>query len=193
LGTAKGTEISTTETTIMNAATRTFLIVALLAGASGAALAQALAPAPLLAPASPPTLAAPPAPVPAAPVPAAASAPLSAAQSAAEQRIAGLQSQLAITQAQATQWYAFAQVMRDNAQSSDALFRQRAASVASMDASANLQSYAQVSRAYAEGNEKLAVAFQALYASFSDPQKKAADTLFRQQAAKAVPPAAARR
>lgn len=171
----------------MNAATRTFLIGALLAGASGAALAQA--PAPLLAPAPPPTLAAPPAPVPAAPV----AAPLSAAQAAAEQRIAGLQSQLAITQAQATQWYSFAQVMRDNAQSSDALFRQRAASVASMDASANLQSYAQVSRAYAEGNEKLAVAFQALYVSFSDPQKKAADTLFRQQAAKGVPPAAARK
>jgi len=107
-------------------------------------------------------------------------------QTATEQRISGLQAQLAITPAQMPQWTAFAQVMRENAQTTDALFRQRAAGVQSMNAVENMQSYAQLSRAYGDGNEKLAAAFQASYAMLSDQQKQAADTLFRQQAAQSV-------
>jgi len=107
-------------------------------------------------------------------------------QTATEQRISGLQAQLAITPAQMPQWTAFAQVMRENAQTTDALFRQRAAGVQSMNAAENMQSYAQLSRAYGDGNEKLAAAFQASYAMLSDQQKQAADTLFRQQAAQSV-------
>ena len=107
-------------------------------------------------------------------------------QTATELRISGLQAQLAITPAQMPQWNAFAQVMRENAQTTDALFRQRAAGVQSMDAAANMQSYAQLSRAYSDGNEKLATAFQASYAMLSDQQKQAADTLFRQQAAQSA-------
>jgi len=112
-------------------------------------------------------------------------------QMATEQRISGLQSQLAITPAQMPQWSAFAQVMRENAQTTDALFRERAAGVQTMNAAANMQSYAQLSRAYGDGNEKLSVAFQALYAILSDQQKQAADTLFRQQAAPSAQPQAA--
>ena len=107
-------------------------------------------------------------------------------QTATEQRISELQAQLAITPAQMPQWTAFAQVMRENAQTTDALFRQRAAGVQSMNAADNMQSYAQLSRAYSDGNEKLAAAFQASYAMLSDQQKQAADTLFRQQAAQSV-------
>jgi periplasmic protein CpxP/Spy len=107
-------------------------------------------------------------------------------QTATEQRISGLQAQLAITPAQMPQWNAFAQVMRENAQTTDALFRQRAAGVQSMNAADNMQSYAQLSRAYGDGNEKLAAAFQASYAMLSDQQKQAADTLFRQQAAQSA-------
>ena len=107
-------------------------------------------------------------------------------QTATELRISGLQAQLAITPAQMPQWTAFAQVMRENAQTTDALFRQRAAGVQSMNAVENMQSYAQLSRAYGDGNEKLAAAFQASYAMLSDQQKQAADTLFRQQAAQSV-------
>jgi len=107
-------------------------------------------------------------------------------QTATEQRISGLQAQLAITPAQMPQWTAFAQVMRENAQTTDALFRQRAAGVQSMNAAENMQSYAQLSRAYGDGNEKLAAAFQASYAMLSDQQKQAADTLFRQQAAQSA-------
>jgi protein CpxP len=107
-------------------------------------------------------------------------------QTATELRISGLQAQLAITSAQMPQWNAFAQVMRENAQTTDALFRQRAAGVQSMNAVENMQSYAQLSRAYGDGNEKLAAAFQASYAMLSDQQKQAADTLFRQQAAQSA-------
>lgn len=156
----------------------------------GAAPAAA-APAPTApAPAAPAAL-----PPPAMPVAAAAQAPAATAvpsqvQAAAEQRIAGLQTQLGITQAQAPQWTAFAQVMRENAQATDAQFRTRAAGAQTMNAVANMQSYAQISRAYADGTEKLATAFQALYATLSDQQKIAADTLFRQQAAQAAVPVA---
>jgi len=107
-------------------------------------------------------------------------------QTATELRISGLQAQLAITPAQMPQWTAFAQVMRENAQTTDVLFRQRAAGVQSMNAAENMQSYAQLSRAYGDGNEKLAAAFQASYAMLSDQQKQAADTLFRQQAAQSA-------
>jgi protein CpxP len=113
-------------------------------------------------------------------------------QAATEQRISGLQTQLAITPAQMPQWNAFAQVMRENAQTTDTLFRQRATGAPSMNAAANMESYAQISRAYADGTEKLSTAFQALYGTLSDQQKQAADTLFRQQAAQSAQPQAAK-
>jgi hypothetical protein len=113
-------------------------------------------------------------------------------QAATEQRISGLQTQLGITALQMPQWNAFTQVMHENAQTTDTLFRQRAAGVQSMNAPANMQSYAQISRAYADGTEKLATAFQAMYVVLSDQQKLAADTLFRQQAAQGAQPIAAK-
>jgi uncharacterized membrane protein len=104
-------------------------------------------------------------------------------QAATEQRIAGLQAQLGIMPAQMSQWTAVAQVMRDNAQSTDTLFRQRASGAPSMNAVANMESYAQISRAYADGTEKLATSFKVLYDTLSEPQKQTADRLFQQQAA----------
>ena len=126
--------------------------------------------------------------VPAALQPAAPALAQSQVQAATEQRIAGMQSQLAITPAEMPQWNAFAQVMRENAQTTDTLFRQRAAGAPTMNASANMMSYAQVSRAYADGTEKLAAAFQAFYGVLSAQQKQAADTLFQQQAAQGTQP-----
>ena len=137
--------------------------------ASTQPFAQATMPAPV------PVLA------PAALQPAAAAQAQSQMQAATEQRISAMQSQLAITPAQMPKWNAFAQVMRENAQSTDALFRQRAAGAQTMNASANMLSYAQISRAYADGIEKLTVAFEAFYDVLSDQQKQAADALFRQQ------------
>jgi cytochrome c551/c552 len=96
--------------------------------------------------------------------------------------------QLGITEAQMPLWTAFAQAMRDNAASTDALFAQRAHAVTSMTAVDNMHSYAQIARAYADNTERLATAFDSLYASLTDTQKQAADTLFREQASAAAQP-----
>jgi hypothetical protein len=118
----------------------------------------------------------------------AAPRPSAATQAAVEERIHALQSQLGITEAQMPLWNAFAQAMRDNAASTDALFAQRAGAVTTMSAIDNMHSYAQIARAYADNTEHLATAFDSLYASLTDTQKQAADTLFRQQAAAAAQP-----
>ena len=99
-----------------------------------------------------------------------------------------LQSQLGITEAQMPLWSAFTQAMRDNAAATDALFTQRAGAVSTMNAPDNMHSYAQIARAYADNPERLATAFDSLYASLSDTQKQAADTMFRQQATAAAQP-----
>jgi uncharacterized membrane protein YccC len=57
-----------------------------------------------------------------------------------------------------------------------------------MSAVENMRSYALIARAYADDTERLAAAFERLYASLSDTQKRAADSLFREQAAAAKPP-----
>ena len=162
--------------------------------ARGAALAVLLAPSIGLAQSAaplPPTTA-PAAPAPAATPPTGSPAPSAATQAAADQRIKMLQSQLGITEAQMPLWSAFTQAMRDNAAATDALFTQRAGAVATMNAADNMHSYAQIARAYADNTERLATAFDSLYASLSDTQKQAADTMFRQQATAAAQPRARR-
>ena len=109
-------------------------------------------------------------------------------QEAAEQRLQGLQAELHITDAQMPQWSAFAQAMRDNATSTDALFRQRANATQSMNALDNMKSYAQVARTYADDTEKLSAAFETLYGVLSQQQKQTIDTLFRQQATQSTRP-----
>ena len=170
---------------MMRASKFPYIAALLLAGAPLPVLAQ-----PTAASTQPFAQAATPAPAPAL-QPAVGAQAQSQMQAATEQRISGMQGQLAITPDQMPQWNAFAQVMRENAQSTDTLFRQRAAGVQSMNASANMLSYAQISRAYADGTEKLAAAFQAFYGVLSDQQKQAADTMFRQQAAQGAQPIAA--
>jgi cytochrome c551/c552 len=103
-------------------------------------------------------------------------------RAAVDERIAKLRSQLVITELQMPLWSAFAQTMRDNAATTDALFARRAGAVSEMNAVDNMHSYAQIARAYADNTEHLATAFDSLYASLSDVQKRAADSLFRQQA-----------
>jgi hypothetical protein len=152
-----------------------------------AALAATLASA--LAQGQSPPVAPIPAPAPAAP---AASGPAPAlspeARAEVDARITKLQAELGITQAQLPLWSAFAQAMRDNAASTDALFTRRAGAVAKMSAVENMHSYAEIARAYADNTERLATAFDSLYASLSPTQKAAADTLFRQQAVAAAKP-----
>lgn len=98
-----------------------------------------------------------------------------------EQRIDELHAALKITDQQSQQWDAFAQTMRDNAKNADQAFRERAGKLASMSADEAMKSYASVAQLHAENMQKLATAFSALYATFSDEQKKTADVLFRNE------------
>jgi periplasmic protein CpxP/Spy len=107
-------------------------------------------------------------------------------EAAANARLAALQAQLRITDAQMPQWNAFAQTMRQNAISTDTLFRQRAQAVNSMSAVDNMKSYAQIAQAYADNTKALAQAFEQLYDALTAQQKQTIDTLFRQEAAKAA-------
>jgi protein CpxP len=105
-------------------------------------------------------------------------------QAAADQRIQSLRNELHIADAQLPQWNAFAQVMRDNATKTDALFRQRAGAAAGMNALDNMKSYAEIARAYADNTQALATAFEGLYNVLTVQQKQTVDTLFRQDAAR---------
>ena len=101
------------------------------------------------------------------------------AQERVEQHITELRAQLRITPAQQSQWDQFAQVMRDNAKNMDQVLEQRAAGFATMNAAEDMQSYAQIAEQHAQDTQKLATAFQTLYGSLSDEQKKNADAVFR--------------
>jgi hypothetical protein len=97
-----------------------------------------------------------------------------------EARIKELHDKLQITDAQADQWNALAQVMRDNASSMRSLAASRAQNAGGMTAVDDLRSYEQITEAHAEGLKKFVGAFQTLYDSMSDSQKKTADAVFAQ-------------
>jgi Spy/CpxP family protein refolding chaperone len=96
-----------------------------------------------------------------------------------EQRIKQLHHELGITSAEQPQWDQFAQVMRDNAAEMNQAFTDRGTKVHAMNASDNMQSYAQLAQVHATNMQKLASAFQSLYSSFPDQQKLVADAVFR--------------
>jgi len=104
-------------------------------------------------------------------------------QGLVERRITDLHSKLHITNDQGQQWNQFAQVMRDNAKDTDQSYQQRAEKLGSMSAVDNMQSFAQIEQQRAQDMQKLVPAFQTLYTSLTDQQKKTADQLFRNYAA----------
>ena len=63
------------------------------------------------------------------------------------------------------------------------IYQQRAEKLTSMTAVDNMQSYAQIEQERAQDMQKLVPAFQTLYGSLSDQQKKTADQMFRNYAA----------
>ena len=97
-----------------------------------------------------------------------------------EARIKSLHERLKITPAQETQWNAFAQVMRDNAQHMQSLIEKRRQNSGTMNAVDDLRSYQEVADAHAQGLDKMIPAFQALYDTMSAEQKKNADAVFHQ-------------
>jgi len=96
-----------------------------------------------------------------------------------EGRIAELRSKLKITPDQENKWNNVTQVMRENAQKMDSLTQTRTQSANKMTAVEDLNSYSQIADAHAEGLKKFIPAFQGLYDSMSDAQKKQADALFQ--------------
>ncbi|OIR00366.1 hypothetical protein GALL_176190 [mine drainage metagenome] len=100
-------------------------------------------------------------------------------ESRVETRIATLHKELRITPAQEAQWNAVAQIMRDDVKTHDDLVAAKHAKAATMSATDDLNAYAEIAQAHADGVKKLAAAFQTLYASMSDSQKKLTDEVFR--------------
>jgi len=93
-------------------------------------------------------------------------------------RITELRNKLNITPDQEQRWNELTQVMRDNAHQLDELTQTRAQNAGGRTAIEDLQSYSRIADAHAEGLKKFIPAFQALYDSMSDTQKKQADALF---------------
>ncbi len=98
-----------------------------------------------------------------------------------EARIKSLHKQLHITAAQEAVWNEFAQAMREDAASMKEL-RSKARNDKSMTAVDQLTSYASIVDTHAAGVHKLVPAFQKVYDSMSDEQKKTADAVFREDA-----------
>jgi protein CpxP len=96
-----------------------------------------------------------------------------------EAHIKDLQSKLKITPAQEDLWKKVTDVMRDNAKTMEALHQTRVEKAKTMTTVEDLKSYSEITQAHADGLKNFIPAFEALYASMSDDQKKDADTLFR--------------
>jgi periplasmic protein CpxP/Spy len=107
------------------------------------------------------------------------SAPAGEKSDPVEARIKELHSRLHITAAQQTQWDSLVQVMRDNAKAMSDLQAQRKQDAKAMNAVDAVKSYQAVIEAHEAGMAKFVPAFQALYDSMSDSQKKIADAMFR--------------
>jgi protein CpxP len=93
--------------------------------------------------------------------------------------IKSLHDRLQITSAQEPQWGAVAQAMRDSAQRMQSAIQQRQDAKA-LTAIDDLKAYQAIADAHSQGLQTLIPAFQALYATMSDDQKKNADTYFGQ-------------
>ena len=101
-------------------------------------------------------------------------------------RIAELRAELNITAAQEPQFTALADVMRTNAQAMETLLQERAKAT-DTSAVASLKWYERLTDTHAEALKKFIPAFETLYTSFSDTQKKEADAVFRRFAAQPRP------
>lgn len=100
-------------------------------------------------------------------------------QDPVEAMITKLHAQLKITPAQEDAFNALAQTMRDNRAAHDALVTEKKKAEATQSALDDLQTYAQITQAHADGVKKLADTFAVLYDSLSPKQKIAADKAFR--------------
>ncbi|VVE21740.1 hypothetical protein PHO31112_03166 [Pandoraea horticolens] len=113
--------------------------------------------------------------------PAAAHATRTAARVPIETRITSLHTRLQITSTQESLWQPVAQIMRENANTMQTLLRAREDGASHMSAIDDLHAYAQIAESHADGIRKLTLAFESLYNSMSDVQKRNADQIFRNE------------
>jgi protein CpxP len=133
----------------------------------GLAVATLLGAAALAAPLSPAWAATP-----------AKSAAAEAPEARVEAHIANLKAKLKITDAQSAQWDGVAAVMRENAKEAQSRVATRNATGAEATAVDDLRNYEAMAEGHAEGLKRMVTAFEALYATMSDEQKKNADMVF---------------
>jgi protein CpxP len=98
-----------------------------------------------------------------------------------EDRIKVLYDKLKITPAQEGLWENVTKVMRENAVTMEALIKERTEKAGTQNAIDDLKSYSAIAESHADGLKKFIPAFEPLYASMSDSQKKEADKLFHRQ------------
>ncbi len=104
----------------------------------------------------------------------------SAPTSGVDGLIAHLHQEFMVTPAQEELFQKLANVMREDADNMSALAKKRSENAKTNTAVEDLQSYAEIAEAHAEGTKRMIPVFQALYESMSDAQKKAADIEFRE-------------
>ncbi|MDE2029694.1 MAG: Spy/CpxP family protein refolding chaperone [Alphaproteobacteria bacterium] len=95
-----------------------------------------------------------------------------------ETRIADLHRKLDITKAQEADWKAVADTMRADAKTVHELIEARRKNADTMTAVDDLNSYAKIAEAHADGIQKLVPVFTKLYDSMTPEQKKNADKVF---------------
>jgi periplasmic protein CpxP/Spy len=103
-----------------------------------------------------------------------------------ETQLAEVKKRLSITAAQQSQFDQFASIVKQNAQSMDALMQMATAQGAQQNAVDGLRTAANFAQTEADNLKRLVPALEALYASLSEQQKRAADKLFS-----AAPPSGA--
>ena len=111
--------------------------------------------------------------------PPAAAAATSSKPETVEQRITSLKAALKITPDEETKWTAVADAMRQNAGMMDKLVQDKRAKMAGMTAVDDLKTYQDFTQAHLDGLKNLTSAFESLYNSMPDPQKKNADQVFQ--------------
>lgn len=111
--------------------------------------------------------------------PAAAANATSDRSETVEQRIASLHAELKITPTEESDWVAVATSMRANAVAMDKLVAEKKASASKgLTAVEDLKTYQAFAQAHLEGLKTLIPAFETLYTSMPDAQKKEADQVF---------------
>ncbi|MDB5393853.1 MAG: hypothetical protein JWM91_1359 [Rhodospirillales bacterium] len=97
----------------------------------------------------------------------------------AEARLEEMRARLKITPAQDPQWQEFVKAERDGAKEMSELIEKRNQSSKAMNAVDDFKNYAAIAEAHEDSLKKVVPAFEKLYASLTDEQKKLADAMFK--------------